>query len=185
MLTNECMQAFAAGRPNEWQMSDDNGYRSAVGENDSHSFETAGLTSLQLTLWISVLRRTCRIIKWSTRLVGSDMGTAGCTWVTVRAVIGAAVQSTLDVFLVFCVLVEWARFGRQQGHIMTERLQRSAVIRGCCLTELLCHLCNVQRRKKAFKQGAVTTLIRQTTRCSFTDQSNLNIGEWKKDSTDC
>lgn len=131
----------------EW-MRDVSGYQSAVKENDSSSFQTAGLTSLQLTLWIRFLWRTCRIIKWGTQLVGSQGDTAGCTWVTMCAVVGAAVQSTLDVLLVFCVLVEWARFGRQQGHIMTERVQWSAVIRGCGLTELLCHLCNVQRRKK-------------------------------------
>lgn len=110
----------------------------------NHCFppQTAGLATLQCVHW-----HTCRIITWFTWLVGSMVFMPGSTWVTMRAVVGAAVQSSLDVFLVFCVLVGCARFERQLGHVMTERVQWSAVTRWGCLTELLCYLCNVQRRE--------------------------------------
>lgn len=117
-------------------------------ENDGPSSQAAGLAALQLTLWIGVLWHTCRIIMWCVWLVGSKVGMSGCTWVTVRGVVRSSVESTLNVFLVFCVLVECARFGRQQGHVVTESVQWSAVTRGGRLTELLCHLCKVKKRFK-------------------------------------
>lgn len=116
-----------------------------VEENNGPSSQTAGLASLQ-TLWIGALWYTCSIIMWCIWLVGRKVGMSGCTWVTVRAVVGPSVESTLNVFLVFCVLVKCARFGRQQRHVVTERVQRSTVTRGGRLTELLCYLCNVQKR---------------------------------------
>lgn len=79
-----------------------------------------------------------------------------------RAVVGSPVESALNVLLVFCVLVECARFGRQQGHVVTERVQWSTVTRGGRLTELLCYLCNVQnqiKKKIRFYTFIYTSLI--------------------------
>lgn len=129
--------------------------QSVVKENDCSSPQAAGLATLQMTLWSGVLRCTCRIIMWCTCVVGSKVGMPGCTWVAVHAVVRPPVQSTLDVFLVFCVLVGCARFGRQEGHVMTEGVQRSAVTRGGRLAELLCHLCNVQRKKHSGQRQPV------------------------------
>lgn len=126
-------------------------------EDDGSSLQTPGLAALQCTLWI--LWHTCRIINWCSGLVGSKVG---CTWVTMRAVVGSPVESALNVLLVFCVLVECARFGRQQGHVVTERVQWSTVTRGGRLTELLCYLCNVQnqiKKKIRFYTFIYTSLI--------------------------
>lgn len=122
-------------------------------ENDGTSFQAAGLAALQLTLWICVLWHTCRIIMWWIWLVGSKVGMSGCTWMTVRAVVRSSVESTLNVFLVFCVLVGCARFGRQQGHVVTERVQWSTVTRRGRLTELLCYL---YKRTKKGKNSEVS-----------------------------
>lgn len=113
-------------------------------ENDGSSLQTAGLASLQLTaLWIVAVWHTCRIITGCVWLVGSEVGVTGCTWVPMSAAVASPIKPTFDVLLVFSVLVECAGFGRQQGHVVTERVQCSTVSRGGSLTELLCHLCNV------------------------------------------
>lgn len=124
-------------------------------ENDSPSSQTAGLAALQLALWIGALWHTCRIIMWGVWLVGSKVGKSGCTWVTMRGQVRSSVEPTLDVFLVFCVLVECATFGRQQGHVVSERVQWSTVTRGGCLTKLLCYFCKVQKRYFLIIKNAV------------------------------
>lgn len=123
--------------------------QSSLGEKyDRSSPQATSQATLQMTVWSGVLLDTCRIIMWCTWLDGSEAGTAGCTWVAVGAVVSAPVQSTLDVFLVFRVLVEGARFRRQQGHIMAERVQGSAVTSRGSLTQLLCYFCIVKKKKR-------------------------------------
>lgn len=126
-------------------------------ENDGPSFQTAGSAALQLA--IGVLWHTCRIITWCIWLVCSKGGTSGCTWVGVRRVVRSSVESALNIFLVFCVLVECAGFGRQQGHVVTERVQWSAVTRGGRLTQLLCYLYKVQKRSLKYIWNRLYLLI--------------------------
>lgn len=126
-------------------MLDRSPHPSLVGkENDGPSFQTSGSAALQLA--IGVLWHTCRIITWCIWLVCRKGGISGCTWVAVRGVVRSSVESTLNIFLVFCVLVECAGFGRQQGHVVTERVQWSTVTRRGRLTQLLCYLYKVQKR---------------------------------------
>lgn len=65
-----------------------------------------------------------------------------------RAVVGPPVQSALDVLLVLRVLVRCAGFGRQQGHVVAEGVQRAAVAGGGGLTELLRNLWSTERKER-------------------------------------
>lgn len=114
-------------------------------ENGGHSSLAACLAAFQLIRRLPTIRDTWRRTMRRPWLAGGKVGMSGCTWVAECCLVGPSVQSALNVFFIFCVLVECARFGRQQGHVGTERVQWSTVA-GCCLTQLLCYLCNFKKR---------------------------------------
>ena len=61
---------------------------------------------------------------------------------TVCPVVRPAIQTTLDVLLVFRVLAQRAALGGQQGRVMAERVQWPAVTCRGSLAQLLSYLCN-------------------------------------------
>lgn len=107
-------------------------------------------TAFQSFLWLPAIRDTCRRTMRRLWRVGIKVGVSGCTWVTECCLVRSSVESALNVFFIFCVLVKCTRFGRQQGHVGTKRVQWSTVT-GCCLTQFLCYLCEYYRRSKQIR----------------------------------